>query len=87
MERLPGAPCLFKEFGGASGTQETAIGPNEVMNALRRYLENTGETGRAAATKMGVNRHSLCRWLSDTQSPQKADLLQVAAFLRRTGFL
>ena len=67
--------------------QETAIGPNEVMNALRRYLENTGETQRAAAMKMGVNRHSLFRWLSDSQSPQKGDLLQVAAFLRHAGLL
>jgi transcriptional regulator with XRE-family HTH domain len=67
--------------------QETAIGPNEVMNALRRYLENNGETGRTAAMKMGVNHHSLCRWLSDTQNPQKGDLLQVAAFLRHAGFL
>jgi DNA-binding phage protein len=67
--------------------QETAIGPNEVMNALRCYLENTGETQRAAAMKMGINRHSLFRWLSDSQSPQKTDLLQVAAFLRHAGFL
>jgi len=67
--------------------QETAIGPNEVMNALRRYLKNTGETQRAAAMKMGVNRHSLFRWLSDSQSPKRADLLQVAAFLRHAGFL
>ncbi|MBV8224643.1 MAG: helix-turn-helix transcriptional regulator [Verrucomicrobia bacterium] len=71
----------------AAGMQETAIGPNEVMNALRRYLEKTGESGRAVAVKMGVSRHSLCRWLTDTHSPQKGDLLLVAAFLRRAGFL
>ena len=67
--------------------QETAIGPNEVMTALRRYLDKTGESRRAAAVKIGVNRHSLCRWLSDAQSPQKSNLLLVAAFLRRAGFL
>jgi DNA-binding XRE family transcriptional regulator len=87
MERLPGAPRLFQIPSELPAMQETAIGPNEVMNALRRYLENTGETQRAAAMKMGVNRHSLFRWLSDSQNPQKADLLQVAAFLRHAGFL
>jgi hypothetical protein len=86
-ERVPGAPRLFWRSAGGAGMPETAIGPNEVMNALRRYLEKTGESGRTAAVKMGVSRHSLCRWLTDSQSPQKGDLLLVAAFLRRAGFL
>jgi hypothetical protein len=67
--------------------EEAAISPDEVMNALRRYLETTGDTQRAAALKMGVNRHSLCRWLSDIHSPKKENLVMVAAFLRRAGYL
>ena len=49
------------------------------MGALRRYLENTGDTERAAALKMGVSRHTLCRWLSEKQSPKKGKLA-LAAF-------
>ena len=67
--------------------QKTAVSPDEVMNALRQYLEATGESRRAAAVKMGVNRHSLSRWLSDKQSPQKENLVMVASFLRRSGYL
>jgi transcriptional regulator with XRE-family HTH domain len=67
--------------------EKTAVSPDEVMNALRQYLENTGESRRAAAVKMGVNRHTLCRWLSDKQSPQKENLVMVATFLRRSGYL
>jgi hypothetical protein len=67
--------------------QEMGISPDEVMSALRRYLEDTEESRRAAAVKMGVNSHSLCRWLSDKQSPKKENLVMVASFLRRSGYL
>jgi transcriptional regulator with XRE-family HTH domain len=67
--------------------EEKAIGPSEVIDALKQYLEIIGESRRAAAVKMGVSRHCISRWLTDTQSPQKADLVQVAGFLRRAGFL
>jgi transcriptional regulator with XRE-family HTH domain len=67
--------------------QETGVSPDEVMSALRRYLEDNDESRRAAAVKMGVSRHSLCRWLSDKQSPKKENLVMVAAFLRRSGYL
>jgi transcriptional regulator with XRE-family HTH domain len=67
--------------------EKTAISPDEVMSALRQYLDATGESQRSAAAKMGVNRHSLCRWLSDKQSPQKENLVMVASFLRRSGYL
>ena len=64
-----------------------AVSPDEVMSALRRYLENTGDTERAAALKMGVNRHTLCRWLSDEQSPKKGKMVLAAFFLRQAGYL
>jgi hypothetical protein len=86
-EAATGAPRLWKRLLELSAMQETAIGPDEVINALRQYLENTGESRRAAAVKMGVSYHSIGRWLTDTQSPQKANLIQVAGFLRREGFL
>jgi hypothetical protein len=67
--------------------KETAVSPDEVMSALRRYLENTGDTERAAALKMGVNQHTLCRWLSDEQSPKKGKMALAAFFLRQAGYL
>src|SRR5262245_17542110 len=62
------AACWKRRFH----IKETAVSPDEVMSALRRYLENTGDTERAAALKIGVNQHTLCRWLSDEQSPKKS---------------
>ena len=67
--------------------KETAASPDEVMSALRRYLENTGDTERAAALKKGVNQHTLCRWLSDEQSPKKGKMALAAFFLRQAGYL
>jgi hypothetical protein len=66
--------------------QETAVSADEVINALRRYVEKTGDTQRAAA-EMGVNRHILCRWLTEKHIPKKIDLVLVAVFLKRARFL
>ena len=59
----------------------------QVMSALRRYLENTGETERAAALKIGANRHTLYRWLSDEQSPKKKRKDGVSRLLSEAGGL
>jgi hypothetical protein len=77
------AACWKRRFH----IKETAVSPDEVMSALRRYLENTGDTERAAAVKMGVNRHTLCRWLSEEQSPKKGKIALAAFFLRQAGYL
>ena len=52
---------------------------NEVPSsdeALKRHLEESGETERAVGSRIGINRHNLHRWLSDKQSPKKAKLAQ-----------
>src|SRR5262245_47979622 len=77
------AACWKRRFH----IKETAVSPDEVMSALRLYLENTGDTERAAALKMGVNRHTLCRWLSDEQSPKKGKMALAAFFLRQALFV
>src|SRR6516165_3347038 len=77
------AACWKRRFH----IKETAVSPDEVLSALRRYLKNTGDTERAAALKMGVNRHTLCRWLSDEQSPKKGKMALAAFFLRQAGYL
>ena len=81
--RMAQAACWKRRFH----VKETAVSPDEVMSALKRYLENTGDTERAAALKMGVNRHTLCRWLSDEQSPKKGKMALAAFFPRQAGYL
>jgi len=61
---------------------------HELIKALKQYLDETGETERAVASRIGIDRHTLRRWLSDVQSPQKEGKLALAAlFLRREGYL
>ena len=57
------------------------------MKALKRYLQESGETERSVASRIGVNRHNLDRWLSDKQSPKKGKLALTAFFLKRVGYL
>jgi len=45
--------------------------PDELLKALKRYLEKSGDTERAVASRIGINHHILRRWLSDEQSPKK----------------
>jgi len=67
--------------------EESAISPDELMKALKRYLQESGETERAIASLIGINRHNLHRWLSDKQRPKKGKLALTAFFLRRVGYL
>ena len=61
---------------------------HELINSLKRYVDETGETERAVASRIGIDRHTLHRWLSDVQSPPKEGKLALAAFfLRRAGYL
>ncbi|HSZ76094.1 MAG TPA: hypothetical protein VK775_01705 [Chthoniobacterales bacterium] len=54
---------------------------------MKRYLAESGDTEEAAASRIGVNHHTLRRWLSDKQSPKKGKLALAAAFLRHAGYL
>ena len=36
--------------------------PHELVKALKRYPEESGETERSAASRIGVNRRTLHRW-------------------------
>lgn len=65
----------------------SATSPDELMKALKRYLQESGETERAVASRIGINRHNLDRWLSDKQSPKKEKLALTAFFLRRVEYL
>jgi hypothetical protein len=55
-----------------------------LLSALKRYLEESGDTEQTVAPKIGMNR-----WLSDNESPKKGEgkLALTALFLRRAGYL
>jgi transcriptional regulator with XRE-family HTH domain len=59
----------------------------EVLKALGRYTEESRESDRQTATKLGVNRMTLTAWLGGRDRPQRCVLARVAGFLRRVGYL
>jgi hypothetical protein len=63
------------------------ISPDQLMSALKRYLEEHRDSEQEVASQIGVNHHTLRRWLSDQQSPKKGKLALTASFLRRAGYL
>ncbi len=61
--------------------------PDELMTVLKRYLRESNESEIVVASRIGVNHHTLNRWLTDGQSPTKGRLALAAYFLRRGGYL
>jgi hypothetical protein len=59
----------------------------EVLKALGRYTEESRESDRQTATKLGVNRMTLTAWLRGRDRPQRCMLARLAGFLRRVGYL
>jgi hypothetical protein len=59
----------------------------EVLKALGRYTEESRESDRQTATKLGVNRTTLTAWLGGRDKPQRCMLARLAGFLRRVGYL
>jgi hypothetical protein len=57
------------EFGHQADSEVTS--PRQLLNALKRYLDEPGNTEQKVASQMGVNHHTLHRWLSDAPSPMK----------------
>ena len=61
--------------------------PEELMTVLKRYLKESNDSEIALASRIGVNRHTLNRWLTTSQSPTKGVLALAACFLRRVSYL
>ena len=61
--------------------------PDELIKVLKRYLRESNQSERAVASRIGVNHHTLSRWLTDGQSPMKGKLALTACFLRHVGYL
>jgi transposase-like protein len=75
------------DSGGDRLPEKGVVSPDELLSALRRYLSESGDTEKAVASQIGVNHHTLRRWLSDQQSPKKGKLVLAASFLRHAGYL
>ena len=76
-----------RKEGGNVLVETKSTSADELMEALKRYLKESGETERTVAARIGLNYHTLRRWLSDKDSPQKGKLALTANFLRRAGYL
>ena len=61
--------------------------PDELMKVLTRYVRESDQSERVVASRIGVNHHTLHRWLTDGQSPMKRRLALTACFLKRVGYL
>jgi transcriptional regulator with XRE-family HTH domain len=59
----------------------------DVLRALGRYTEESSESERQTATKLGVKRMTLTAWLGGKDRPQRFMLARLAGFLRRVGYL
>ena len=63
------------------------VAPAELLSALRRYLEESGDSEQKIASQLGLNHDALLRWLSDKQAPEKEKVARIALFLRRAKYL
>ena len=61
--------------------------PDDLMTVLKRYLRESNESEMVVASRIGMNRHPLNRWLTTSQSPTKGRLALAACFLSRVGYL
>jgi hypothetical protein len=73
--------------GGNLLAENESTSPDQLMEALKRYLKDSGETERAVSARIGLNYHTLRRWLSDKDSPNRGKLALTAHFLRQAGYL
>jgi transposase-like protein len=67
--------------------EKGGVSPDELLSALKRYLAESDDTEEAIASRIGVNHHTLHRWLSDGEAPEKKNLALAASFLRHAGYL
>jgi hypothetical protein len=61
--------------------------PDELIEILKRYQRESNQSERRLASLIGVNHHTVNRWLQDAHSPTKGPMALAASFLRRVGYL
>ena len=52
----------------------------ELLEALDRYIKESGESDRQTVTKLGVNERTLIAWLVGRDRPQRGKLARLAGF-------
>jgi len=72
-------------FRSVAATEVTSS--DELMTVLKRYLRESNESEIVVASRIGINHHTLNRWITTSQSPTKGRLALAACFLRRVGYL
>ena len=68
-------------------TGRNPLKAQEVLDAVKRYVSESGDNERQTASKLGISRVTLYRWLADKVQPHKRRLAQVAGLLRRIGYI
>jgi DNA-binding XRE family transcriptional regulator len=61
--------------------------PDKLIEILKQYQRESNQSERTLAARIGVNHHTVNRWLKDAQCPMKGTLALAASFLRRVGYL
>ena len=61
--------------------------PDKLIEVLKRYQRESNQSELTLASRIGVNHHTVTRWLRDAQCPTKGPLALAASFLRRVGYL
>jgi hypothetical protein len=64
-----------------------AVTSDELLTALKRYFQETGDSERSTASCIGIHRDVLRRLLSDSSGPRKQIVARIALFLRRAGYI
>jgi hypothetical protein len=71
----------------ASFSSSLFMSTEEVLDALEKYTQESTETDRETATRLGVNQITLKTWLRRAAQPEKCMLARLAGFLRRAGYI
>jgi hypothetical protein len=71
----------------ASMPDTSGISSVELLSALKRYVEESGDTVKLVASQIAIHEMILHRWLSGESSPKGVKAALTAYFLRRVGYL
>jgi len=67
--------------------EKAVVTLEELFLALKRYLEESGDSEQTIASHIGIHPHALAHWISDKKAPSKAKAARIALFLRRARYL
>jgi DNA invertase Pin-like site-specific DNA recombinase len=83
----PPTRARWRDQKSRKNRKEGPLKAQEILDAVKRYVSESGGNERQTAIKLGVSRVTLYRWLADKVQPHKRRLAQVAGLLRRIGYI